>query len=215
MRTAVLLACVRPLGACADPRSLRPPLSYTGQFSVAASREICLAPIGVVESPYKERFGTPRQATHKATTAGGGEQEGCIRVSASDPRLREALRDLDGFDYCWVIAHMHLNSGWRPLVQPPRGPRGRRHGVFATRAPHRPSQLSLSALKIVDVDERAGVVRVQGLDLLDGTPVLDIKPYVPYADAFPTAKAGWVDELDEPADGPDRLGYWPPPAHLT
>ena len=107
-----------------------------------------------------------------------------------------------------------LATGWRPLVQPPRGPKTRQ-GVFATRAPHRPSQLALSALRIISVDEAALRVRVRGLDLLDGTPVLDLKPYIPYADAFPDAAAGWVDELpDATPDGPDALGYWPPPAHI-
>lgn len=94
---------------------------------------------------------------------------------------------------------MHLNTGWRPKVRPPRGPRVR-HGVFATRAPHRPAPVSLSALKLVSVDEDALELTVQGLDLLDGTPVLDVKPYVPYADAFPAARAGWVDALDDDDD---------------
>ena len=100
-------------------------------------------------------------------------------------------------------------------MRPPRGPRDARHGVFATRAPHRPNPLSLSALRVVAVDEDALTVDVRGLDLLDGTPVLDLKPYVPYCDAFPDARAGWVDALGEPPDGPDRLDYWPPPAHLA
>ena len=73
--------------------------------------------------------------------------------------------------------------------------------MFATRAPHRPSPISLSALRLIDVDEEKLELTVQGLDLLDGTPVLDVKPYVPYCDAFPDARAGWVDELD---DEPDR-----------
>ena len=121
---------------------------------------------------------------------------------------------LDGFDFCWVISHMHLNTNWRRLVKPPRGD-GTRRGVFATRAPHRPSQLALSALRIESVDEAALRIRVRGCDLLDGTPVLDVKPYVPYADAFPDARAGWIDELDGQPDGPDDLEYWPPPAHLS
>ena len=98
-------------------------------------------------------------------------------------------------------------------MRPPRGD-GRRHGVFATRAPHRPNQISLSALRVVGVDEGKLTITVRGLDLLDGTPILDIKPYIPYADAFPDAAAGWVSALGEPAAGPDKLGYHPPPAHI-
>ena len=170
-----------------------------------------IEPIGVVRSPYRERFGTPRQPTVARGTAGGGDMHGTIEVRDD---LRGTLKSLRGFDYCWVIAHMHLNTGWSRTVTPPRGPRDAKHGVFATRAPHRPTQIALSALRVVDVDEDRNVVHVQGLDLLDGTPVLDIKPYVPYADAFPDAKAGWVDDLDGGPRGPDHLPYWPPPPHI-
>ncbi|KAJ1459794.1 TsaA-like domain-containing protein, partial [Pelagophyceae sp. CCMP2097] len=167
-------------------------------------------PVGWVESPYKERFGTPRQPVVTAVVSGGDEQLGAI-VLAQGLGLENSLRDLAGFDYCWVVAHMHLNTGWRPLIQPPRGPsvqprppvenslrrnRKRRRGVFATRAPHRPSQIALSALRIVSVDEKNLRINVKGLDLLDGTPIFDIKPYIPYCDAFPDANAGWVDDLD-------------------
>jgi tRNA-Thr(GGU) m(6)t(6)A37 methyltransferase TsaA len=153
---------------------------------------VSYAPIGVVRSPYVERHGTPRQATV------GNDELGVI---ALNPEFRGSLKSLDGFDYVWVLAHMHLQTGKlrRFQIKPPRG--DERHGVFATRAPHRPSPISLSALKLVAVDEEKLELTVQGLDLLDGTPVLDIKPYVPYCDAFPDARAGWVDELD---DEPDR-----------
>jgi tRNA (Thr-GGU) A37 N-methylase len=86
--------------------------------------------------------------------------------------------------------------------------------LFATRAPHRPNQLALSAVEITGVDLAAGRIHVKGLDLLDGTPVLDIKPYLPFCDSFPEARAGWIDELPGAPDGPDHLNYYPPPAHL-
>jgi tRNA-Thr(GGU) m(6)t(6)A37 methyltransferase TsaA len=161
---------------------------------------IPLVPIGVVRSPYTERHGTPRQPTVTAGVRGEGPASGRL-VLFPDVVPAEALKDLDGFDRVWVIAWLHLNEAWRPTVVPPRGPRVRR-GVLATRAPHRPNHLSLSALELVAVEGHEVVVR--GLDLLDGTPILDIKPYVPYADAFPDAAAGWVDALGEPADAPDR-----------
>ena len=123
---------------------------------------------------------------------------------ALNPEFRGSLKSLDGFDYVWVLAHMHLQTGKlrRFQIKPPRG--DERHGVFATRAPHRPSPISLSALRLIDVDEEKLELTVQGLDLLDGTPVLDVKPYVPYCDAFPDARAGWVDELDDERDRRDR-----------
>ena len=189
----------------------RPPLDHTSRVATPAS--IALEPIGVVRSPYTERFGTPRQPTVHSQTAGGGGLVGTIELRAD---LAGTLGGLAGFDYCWVVAHMHMNTGWSRKITPPRGPRDAKHGVFATRAPHRPSQLALSALKVLAVDEAALTVTVQGLDLLDGTPILDIKPYVPYCDSFPDARAGWVDDLDGAGGAdPDHLPYWPPPAHLS
>jgi tRNA-Thr(GGU) m(6)t(6)A37 methyltransferase TsaA len=86
---------------------------------------------------------------------------------------------------------MHLNRGWNPTVIPPRGPKERR-GVLATRAPHRPNSIGLSAIKLVGVKGR--VLEIETLDMLDGTPVLDIKPYIPYADSLPDASHGWLDD---------------------
>merc|ERR1719383_1506062 len=124
-----------------------------------------------------------------------------------------ALQDLEGFEYMWVVSYLHLNQGWAAQVTPPRGPRKKR-GLFATRAPHRPNHLGLSACKLVAVDSIQGTIAVRGLDLLDGTPVLDVKPYVPYCDSFPKARAGWLDEIGAtPSDG-DHLSYSPRPPHL-
>lgn len=166
------------------------------------SMSLTLTPIGWVRSPYKERFGTPRQATV------ANEEVVEARISLDPRRIpREALRDLDGFERIWVLGWFHLNPGWRPTVVPTRGPKVRR-GVFATRSPHRPCPLALSALELVRVEGHDVVVR--GIDLLDGTPVFDIKPYLPYADAFPDSRAGWVDAIGEAADGPDRETRAPP-----
>ena len=119
-----------------------------------------------------------------------------------------------GFEYVWVITYMHLNNrNWSPLITPPRGPK-EKQGVLATRAPHRPNPIALSALRLLRVDRENCVLTFEGSDLIHGTPVLDIKPYVPYADAFPSAKSGWLDGLQGPAaerNAPDRLAYWPPP----
>jgi len=145
-----------------------------------------LAPIGWVRSPYRRRFGTPQQAS-----AIDSDLEAVLEL---DPeRVPEsALRDLLGMERIWVLSWLHRSGTWGPLVRPPRGARVRR-SVFATRSPDRPNPLGLSAVRLVGVEGTD--LHVRGVDLLDGTPILDVKPYVPYADAFPGSRAGWIDEL--------------------
>lgn len=203
----------RMIDEARDPRSERPERAYTDAFRTLG--DVTLSPIGHVESPYKERFGTPRQPTVTNYTTGGVAQEGTIVLRPDLRGVREVLSDLEGFSHLWVICHLHLNTGWKAKVMPPRGPK-RRRGLFATRAPHRPNQIGLSAVEITSVDVKGGRVGIRGLDILDGTPVLDVKPYLPYCDSFPTARAGWIDEIDGPggAAQADRLEYWPPPPHL-
>lgn len=155
--------------------------------------ELVVRPIGWVRSPYRERFGTPQQAAALDSSRDA--------VLALDPALAppESLRDLEGFDRIWVLAMLHLVDGWRPTVRPPRGPMQRR-GVFGTRSPHRPNPFGLSAVELVRVE--GSDLHVRGIDLLDGTPILDVKPYVPYADAFSGSRAGWIDAI--PKDAPQR-----------
>lgn len=161
----------------------QPPARNLGPFVVE--------PIGWVRSPYRERFGTPQQAA-----AVGSDAEAILEM---DPERvpPEALSDLVGIEKVWVLTYLHLVDGWRPRVMPPRGPRQKR-GVFATRSPHRPNPIGLSAVTLVRVEGCR--LHVRGVDILDGTPILDVKPYVPYADAFPAVKAGWIDEI--PRDAP-------------
>jgi tRNA-Thr(GGU) m(6)t(6)A37 methyltransferase TsaA len=145
-----------------------------------------LEPIGWVVSPYQRRFGTPQQAS-----AIDSDREGVLELDAS--RIpAEALRDLVGIERIWVLSYLHRSGTWGPLVRPPRGARVRR-SLFATRSPDRPNPIGLSALRLERVEGTRLFVR--GIDLLDGTPILDIKPYIPYADAFPAASAGWIDDL--------------------
>jgi len=178
----------------------RPPRSYTGAVPPPAS--FTLTPIAHVRSPYTERFGTPRQPPVTQGTLHGTAQRGSIVLDpAAFPggpsQMAAALAGLDGFSHVWVVTVLHLNGGgWRASVKPPRGDRARRVGVFATRSPHRPNRLGLSALRIVGVTPDAGVVDVEGLDLLDGTPVLDLKPYVAYTDGVGVGgRGGWVEEV--------------------
>ncbi|ATX82277.1 tRNA-Thr(GGU) m(6)t(6)A37 methyltransferase TsaA [Mariprofundus ferrinatatus] len=163
-----------------------PPKNYTDDFSHSESSEleITMQPIGVVHSSYRERFAVPRQPSLD------DPQSATIELN-DGMNLDQAVKDLDGFSHIWVIYWMHLNQGWNPTVTPPRGPKVRR-GLFATRGPHRPNSIGLSAVRLTRVEGRT--LHIQGHDMLDGTPVLDIKPYLPYADAFPDASSGWVGE---------------------
>lgn len=146
-------------------------------------------PIGVVRSPFHEKVEAPRQGV----VAGAGTAELWL-----DPSLAHAVEDLDGFERIWVVFWFHLAEGFAPKVLPPRS--SRRRGVLATRSPHRPNPIGLTAARLL---ERAGtLLRVDEVDLLDGTPILDVKPYLPYADAFPAARMGWLDEEARAAGAP-------------
>lgn len=136
--------------------------------------------IGVMRTPYRELAEIPRQARLSRVRA---------RIELFEGMgLEDAIEDLAGWDYVWVLTWMHLARGWRPKVLPPRSERKR--GVLGTRAPHRPNPIGLSAMRIVGIEGRT--IEVEECDALDGTPVLDLKPYVPWADAIPDAKSGWL-----------------------
>ena len=151
-----------------------------------------MTPIGVVRTPYKERHGTPRQAGIRGR--GRAHAMEACRVELFPALIPEkALRDIEGFERIWLLTYLHLNPKWGPLVRPPRG--GVRRGVFATRSPHHPNSIGLSCVMLEKV--AAGVLHIRGADIIDGTPVLDIKPYIPYCDAFPQSAAGWVDDVSE------------------
>jgi tRNA-Thr(GGU) m(6)t(6)A37 methyltransferase TsaA len=145
-------------------------------------------PIGFVRSPFTEKIEAPRQAVAE----GGAGVAGRIEIL---PEHAHALDDLAGFDRIWVLFWFHeAKGGARSKVLPPRSDRKR--GLFATRSPHRPNPIGMSAVRLERVEGL--VLHVRDLDLIDGTPVIDIKPYVPYADAFPDAKSGWIDGQTDP-----------------
>ena len=160
-------------------------------------------PIAFVRSPYARRIDAPHQSTVVEGTETGAVAEASIEFV---PDIEfAAFRDLAGFERIWLLFVFHRSEGWKAEVRPPRG--GAKRSVLATRSPHRPNAIGLSAVELVAVEERA--LRVRGVDLLDGTPILDIKPYVPYADAFGHSRAGWIDEIDaaqgrHSAPGPRR-----------
>lgn len=147
-------------------------------------------PIAFVRSPYARRIDAPHQSTVVAGTETQSAAEATIEFVDGFPFA--AFRDLAGFERIWLVFVFHRSEGWKAEVRPPRG--GGKRSVLATRSPHRPNAIGLSAVELLDVGAHA--LRVRGVDLLDGTPILDIKPYVPYADAFQDARAGWIDDID-------------------
>lgn len=149
---------------------------------------LTLTPIGVVHAAHDIKLAAPRQPV---ATQGS---EGIIELYPGR-NFEHALEDLSRWERLWVIFWFHRNRGWRPKVLPPRSTDGRK-GVFATRAPHRPNPLGLSVVRLDRVDGLR--LHVRDVDMLDGTPVLDIKPYVAYADAFPDASQGWLQPPRDP-----------------
>lgn len=162
--------------------------------------------IGHIETDFKEKFGIPRQSGLVK------ESKGRI-LFEKEYNIPEAFRGLENFSHIWVLWQFSeaVRESFTPTVRPPLLGGNRRMGVFATRSPFRPNSIGLSALKLdrVDVTEKEGVVLyVSGADLLDGTPVYDIKPYLPYADSIPDAAGGFTDSLEErhlEVDFPDEL----------
>ncbi|HUO68293.1 MAG TPA: tRNA (N6-threonylcarbamoyladenosine(37)-N6)-methyltransferase TrmO [Gammaproteobacteria bacterium] len=146
-------------------------------------RALTIEPIGYVRTEMKLKDEAPRQPR-----ASGGAP-GRIEL-LSGQNYEHALLDLAGWDHIWVLFWFHHNAGWRPKVLPPRSKSGRK-GVFATRSPHRPNPIGLSAVRLERIDGLT--LHVQDIDMLDGTPVLDLKPYVAYTDAIPEARNGWLD----------------------
>ncbi|MCC6633242.1 MAG: tRNA (N6-threonylcarbamoyladenosine(37)-N6)-methyltransferase TrmO [Gammaproteobacteria bacterium] len=143
---------------------------------------LTLHPIGQIRTSFANKVDAPRQPA-AATGASG-----IIELFAGR-NLEHALEDLAGWERIWVIFWFDRNTGWRPKVLPPRSTDGRK-GVLSTRSPHRPNPLGLSVLRLARIEGL--LLHVLDVDLLDGTPILDIKPYVPYTDAFPDSGSGWL-----------------------
>ncbi|MGQ4276077.1 tRNA (N6-threonylcarbamoyladenosine(37)-N6)-methyltransferase TrmO [Pseudidiomarina sp. E22-M8] len=148
-----------------------------------------LEPIGEIQSPYAEKFAVPRQpGLVTAATA--------TIVLDGDYAFPETTRGLDGFSHIWVLFLFHQNraQGWQPLVRPPRLGGNQKIGVFATRSTFRPNGIGMSVVKLLGIEQQhqQTLLHVEGGDWVQGTPVIDIKPYVPYADALPQAKASFA-----------------------
>ncbi len=177
---------------------------------------VSLRPIGYMRSPHKVHHDAPRQPLGDPALGdralgdlalgdpalgdrAPGDGEGAIEIVQG---LQNGLADLAGFSHVWALFLCHHTRGWNSKVMPPRDRQKR--GVFATRAPARPNPIGLSCLRLLGIDKR--IVRVGRHDILDGTPILDLKPYLPYCDSVPDAAIGWVASL--PADAPDHRPWW-------
>jgi tRNA-Thr(GGU) m(6)t(6)A37 methyltransferase TsaA len=153
-----------------------------------------IEPIAKISSPYRQKFGIPRQSGLI------GEAVGWIEFLS--PFDQATLVDgLDEFSHLWLVFVFHVCqvSGWRARVRPPRLGGNQRRGVLATRSPFRPNHLGLSVVELLDIERSTKLrLRVGGVDLLDGTPIVDIKPYLPYADARPEARADFAEQKPRP-----------------
>ena len=146
--------------------------------------DMVLKPIGYFQCSTNAKHRAPRQPDARLGL------DGIIALEKGHD-FEQALLDLDGFSHIWVIYSFHRAEGWKPMVLPPRGEKKR--GVFATRSPYRPNPLGLSVIQLEKI--QGLTITVKGTDLLDGTPIYDIKPYIPYADCHIDAQAGWIDAL--------------------
>jgi tRNA-Thr(GGU) m(6)t(6)A37 methyltransferase TsaA len=152
-------------------------------------------PIGFLRSGKRSKFALPHQPV------GNADERNVVELLPGK-QFEQALLDLEGFDRVWLVWWFHRHRNWKPQVLPPRGARQKR-GVFATRSPHRPNPIGITPVQLVRVEKRRLVVGE--VDLIDGTPILDIKPYVPAIDSFPKSKAGWVDDIERAKDETPRF----------
>lgn len=145
-----------------------------------------MSPIGVIHSPFTSPSGMPIQST------GATGIRGSVEIF---PPYHSALMDLDGFDRVILIYLFHQTTGWTPTVIPylDTSP----HGLFATRAPRRPNSIGISVVQLLDIT--GGILTIEDVDLLDQTPLLDIKPYIPAFDSYPDSRAGWLEEAQHRA----------------
>ena len=156
--------------------------------------EYQLTAVGHIQSPYKQKFAIPRQPRLVPEAK-------AKLVFSSDFNREEFVRGLDEFSHIWLLFRFHetADKGYSAMVRPPRLGGNERKGVFATRATFRPNAIGMSAVKLEGIEYKNGQLSLllSGIDLLDGTPILDIKPYLPYSDAMTDATAGFADTRPE------------------
>ena len=158
---------------------------YRGVF--LSMKEYSFDRIGTVHCDGRYKFEAPRQGVYSSARA---------VIELEMQYAGDAVTDLAAFERIWVlfVFHCNLNRKWKPKTSPPYVPEMRKYSLFATRSPYRPNPIGLSCVKLEGIENNRNLI-ISGHDFLDSTPVLDIKPYIPQADAFPEAAAGWRDEL--------------------
>ncbi|WP_318424424.1 tRNA (N6-threonylcarbamoyladenosine(37)-N6)-methyltransferase TrmO [Photobacterium leiognathi] len=153
-----------------------------------------IEPIGIIHSPYKEKFAVPRQP-------GLVPSARSEIILQGDANSLEAVRGIDQFSHLWLLFlfDQNLEAGWRPTVRPPRLGGNERIGVFASRATFRPNGIGMSAVELKGVRHENGnvIIEIGGVDLVDGTPIVDIKPYIPYSDSLPEAQGGFASSAPD------------------
>lgn len=152
-------------------------------MAVESVKPISISPIGLYHGPQAHKQSSPRQSS-----LSNQSQQGRIEL-LPHKNFEQALEDLPGFSHIWVVFHFHHNQNWKPKVDPPISD-GSKKGLFATRSPYRPNPIGLSAVPLIAIEGLT--LHVGPNDLLDQTPILDIKPYLAYADAIPEASLGWT-----------------------
>lgn len=158
-------------------------------------QDIIIHPIAHMKSDFPTKFGIPRQSNLASSLRS-------TIVFEPEFRVADALRGIEGYSHIWLIWQFSqaVRDNWSPTVRPPRLGGNTRVGVFATRSPFRPNNLGLSCVKLEGIEQHptlGSVIHVSGADLMDGTPIFDIKPYIAYADSFPEAQGGFADSAEQ------------------
>ncbi|MEX3073821.1 tRNA (N6-threonylcarbamoyladenosine(37)-N6)-methyltransferase TrmO [Vibrio alginolyticus] len=153
-----------------------------------------IEPIGIIETPYKEKFAVPRQPRLVPAATARVKLQG-------DANSPEAVRGLEQFSHVWLLFlfDQNLEAGWKPTVRPPRLGGNERIGVFASRSTFRPNGIGMSAVEVKGVTKKGDQIYIDvgSVDLVDGTPIVDIKPYIPYSDSIARAQGGYAEEEPE------------------
>ncbi|MBE3665253.1 tRNA (N6-threonylcarbamoyladenosine(37)-N6)-methyltransferase TrmO [Vibrio navarrensis] len=155
-----------------------------------------IEPIGIIQSPYKEKFAVPRQPRLVPAASARVKLSG----ATNSP---EAVRGIEQFSHLWLLFlfDQNLDAGWKPTVRPPRLGGNERVGVFASRSTFRPNGIGMSAVELKGVSKQGEQIYLElgSVDLVDGTPIIDIKPYIPYSDSIPEAQGGYAEQAPEQA----------------
>jgi tRNA (adenine37-N6)-methyltransferase len=161
-------------------------------MDIPAPSALSVTPIGFIHTSRKAKFDAPHQPDPSST------EESIIEL-LPNRNYEKAVHDLDGFSHIWLIWWFHRNTTWRPKVMPPRG-KEKRRGVFATRSPHRPNPIGITVVPLFRIVGRK--VYIGSNDLVDQTPILDIKPYLPRVDSLPDSTVGWIGEVERELAAP-------------